>query len=105
MKKSLVLSLLVVFALGLGCAQVTQPVNGSLFQAVKGPVSAGDSTAEATKQGTAQAMSILGLAGFGDASIEQAMANGDITKVHHVDYEGFSVLGLFAQYKTIVYGE
>ena len=34
-----------------------------------------------------------------------AMKEGNITKVHHVDSETFSVLGVYARYKTIVYGE
>ncbi len=42
---------------------------------------------------------------MGDASISAAMAEGGITKIHHVDSKVFQVLGLYAKYETIVYGE
>jgi len=41
----------------------------------------------------------------GDASISAAMRNGKITRIHHVDHETFSILGVYAKYTTIVYGE
>jgi len=42
---------------------------------------------------------------MGDASIQAAMQNGGITKIHHVDYKVTSVLGVYATYTTVVYGE
>ena len=41
----------------------------------------------------------------GDSSIATAMANGGITKIHHVDCKIMSVLGVYAKYTTVVYGE
>lgn len=41
----------------------------------------------------------------GDASLKAAMDDGGITKVHHVDYKVKNILGIVAEYTTIVYGE
>jgi len=54
--------------------------------------------------GTAKATAIIGIA-TGDASIAAAMSNGGITKVHHVDTEVTNILGIYATYTTVVYGE
>ncbi|MBM3236358.1 hypothetical protein FJZ31_08675 [Candidatus Poribacteria bacterium] len=82
----------------------TSPVTGFWYTEVKGPVTA---TANPTysKVGSAFCTSLLGLIATGDASIETAAKNGGITKIHHVDYESKSILGLFATYTVIVYGE
>jgi hypothetical protein len=69
----------------------------------KAPVSMGDASA-GTKVGMSMAQGIV-LVGYGDASISAAMKDGNLSKVHHVDNETFSVLGLYSRYKTIVYGE
>jgi hypothetical protein len=41
----------------------------------------------------------------GDCSIEKAIENGKITKVHSVSHQTFDVFGIYGTYKTIVYGE
>jgi hypothetical protein len=88
-----------------GCSMAASPVTGSIVvNKVQGPVLMGDNTAGHSKTGVAEAKSILGFA-MGDASIKAAMDNGSITKVHHVDSETFSVLMVYATYKTIVYGD
>jgi TRL (tRNA-associated locus)-like protein len=56
-------------------------------------------------QGQASAFSILGLLAGGDASIQKAASNGKIKKIHHVDHDLSSFLGIYAKYTTIVYGE
>jgi len=33
------------------------------------------------------------------------MKNGGITKVHHVDSKVKNILGVYAEYTTVVYGE
>ena len=38
-------------------------------------------------------------------SIEEALAEGGIKKIHHIDYEITNVLGLFATKTIIIYGE
>jgi len=41
----------------------------------------------------------------GDSSIDAAMKNGGITKVHHVDVEVLNVFNFYSQATTIVWGE
>ena len=65
-----------------------------------------DKDAQCLKKGEASNMAFLGLFAFGDAGIDAAMKNGDITKVHHVDHSVQHFLyAIFARDKTIVYGE
>ena len=88
-----------------GCSTAQSVVQGSLVvNNVKSPMAIGDNTAGHSKVGEAEATSILGFA-FGDASIKTAMGAAGITKIHHVDSETFSILMLFAKYKTVVYGD
>ena len=61
--------------------------------------------ANSSKKGESSATSILGLVATGDASIQEAAANGGLRKIHHVDHQMTNFLGIFATYKTIVYGE
>ena len=58
-----------------------------------------------TKVGTAKCTSILGGAAYGDAGINQAAKNANITKISHVDVKTFSVLGIYTTFEYIVYGE
>lgn len=100
-----VLTLLTVLAVSSGCGSVATafgPV-GSLYTNASGPVAV-TSNASGSKVGRATASMILGIA-TGDASIQAAMADGGITRVHHVDYETNLILGLFGSYTCIVYGE
>jgi hypothetical protein len=98
------LALVGVVALS-GCVAVHGPVvAGIVTLDVKGPVAVGDMGVGSTKVGTAQAEGIICVA-YGDAFIVTAMKQAGITRVHHVDSESFSVLGVYARYKTIVYGE
>lgn len=85
-----------------GCAGVS-PVNGSLYVDMKAPIAVGDASS-ASKMGTSKATAIIGIV-TGDASIEAAMQNGGITKVHHVDAKVKNILGIYAEYETVVYGE
>ena len=88
-----------------GCAAVSSPVsNGLLFTDVQGPVT-GTVADTYSKSGESSCVAVLGIVSTGDASIEAAMKNGGITKIHHVDHKSMSVLGLFAKFTTIVYGE
>ncbi|HBO59397.1 MAG TPA: hypothetical protein DD624_05765 [Alphaproteobacteria bacterium] len=56
------------------------------------------------KRGEATQTGII-LFSSGDSSIEAAMKNGNITRVHHVDYKTTTVLFLYTKQTTIVYGE
>jgi hypothetical protein len=86
-----------------GCAVGHGPVTAAVTLDMKGPVAVG-SAAGSSKIGRSEAWGILDFA-TGDASISTAMKNGGITRVHHVDHETLSVLGVYARYTTIVYGE
>jgi len=87
-----------------GCAMVVSPVNGMLYTQLQGPMGA-TSNAGSTKVGTAMCESYLGLVAMGDSSIEAAMKNGGITKVHHVDFDAMNILGIYAKFTVKVYGE
>jgi hypothetical protein len=104
MRKALTLLIVGTSAIVLlaGCAGVT-PMNGSLYTDLQGPVAVGNGSGS-SKTGTAKATAIIGIA-TGDASIQTAMQNGGITKVHHVDTKVKNILGIYAEYTTVVYGE
>lgn len=87
-----------------GCATAAAPTVGLWFTDVKGPVDAGEGTATA-KTGQACAKNLLGLVAQGDASIEAAKEAGGIDRVTTVDHKTTSILGLYAQFCTVVYGE
>lgn len=89
-----------------GCVMpMTTPVHAGLITMnVKGPAAGVDNSVSCAKVGEATAQGIICFA-QGDASIKAAMDNGGIKKVHHVDTETFSVLGVYTMTKTIVYGE
>lgn len=99
------LTFLAVFALMLSsCAYVSSPVTGFVYTDVKSPVAVTENE-NASKVGTAEATSILGIVATGDASIDAAAKSAGITKIHHVDAQSTGVLGIFAKYKVYVYGE
>lgn len=72
-----------------GCAQGLSPVGVGLITDVKGPISATGMTG--SKTGKSCATTLLGLVNQGDASIEAAKQDGNITAVATVDYhtQGF----------------
>lgn len=89
-----------------GCAGLSTIVGGTagaVFTQVQGPVAVG-SASGSSKVGEASSQAILFFA-TGDASIAAAMQNGGITKIHHVDHKSTSILGIYAKYTTVVYGE
>ncbi len=58
------------------------------------------------KIGRASCASYVWVVGIGDCSVTEAMKNGEIKKVHHVDTEMKSIfLGIYERYTTVVYGE
>lgn len=58
------------------------------------------------KIGRASCTSYVWIVGIGDCSVTEAMKNGEIKKVHHVDAEVKSILlGIYEKYTTVVYGE
>jgi hypothetical protein len=109
--RKIILSLVIVLFAGVvvsGCATVLSPVPGLIFTDVKVPsnrLQAPLDSATYSKVGTASCSSILGIIATGDASVDAATKNGGITKIHHVDSDRYSVLGLYSKYTTIVHGE
>jgi hypothetical protein len=102
MGSSVIIAALSASLLG-GCVFASGPVMAPLAVNMTGPVSAGPAPTS-PKVGRADAWGIV-LFATGDASISAAMRNGGITRVHHVDHETLNILGWFAKYTTIVYGE
>ena len=104
MKRILALTAFVLIAgVSLTGCTVTSPLHGGLYTEVTAVAAVG-SAAGSSKKGEAKATSILGVA-LGDASLEAAMKAGGITKVHHVDTKARNILGIYAEFTTIVYGE
>ena len=87
-----------------GCAMTVTPATGFLYTDAKGPWAA-TSNEGGSKVGTSECSSILGWVATGDASIQAAMANGGIQKIHHVDFHSSNILSIYAKMTTYVYGE
>jgi hypothetical protein len=94
---------IVSFSLLWGCATPT-PM-GIAYTKLKLPVNVTSNPSESPKMGTAECKSYFGLVAVGDASIETAMKNGGITKIHYVDWDVKNILGIIGTYKVTVYGE
>ncbi|RJP76149.1 MAG: TRL-like protein family [Candidatus Zixiibacteriota bacterium] len=108
MRTTLILIILSSALLLSGCAVALGPQVGTfgvLYTGISGPVAATSMTDVYTKGGSATYVNVLGLVAVGNASIEKAMRNGGITKIHHVDYATTGVLGLFSTTKVMVYGD
>ena len=105
MKKSALIALASAAALLAGCA-TSQPV-GTLYTNVSFPVAVtnAQSNNSRLKVGIATCTSVFSLVAVGDASIAAAMKNGDITKVHSVDWKAENTLGVIGKYECIVRGE
>lgn len=102
MKKFLALILIAGFMSS--CAFTSAPLVGLLYTDVKAPMAVTSNTGS-TKVGTAKATGILGIVATGDASVEAASRSAGITKIHHVDYQATSILGIYATFTVMVYGE
>jgi hypothetical protein len=99
------LGLMVVVALGvaLGAGCVQSPTGPALiYMDVKGPLTLGAGT-DTPRVGKSCARVFLALFAWGDASIESAKRNGNITVVTTVDHESFNFVG-FGSFCTLVHG-
>lgn len=110
--KLLLLGIAVVFSTSFivtSCAIVPSPVGPvGLFVDVTCPhpdIAAKMDASGFSKVGKAEATNILGLIQTGNAGLEEAMKNGQITRIHHVDMQITNVMMLYAKRITIVYGE
>ncbi|MGB9741741.1 MAG: TRL-like family protein [candidate division WOR-3 bacterium] len=110
MRKALLLGTITIVCLTMlvGCVPGFYTV-GTLYTSVRTPAAAvayyGPTANQSAKVSKVTATNILGIIATGDASLEAAMKQGGITKVHHVDQEVTSILGLWSTYTIIVYGE
>ena len=93
-----------VFILSSCAAPGPNVPGGFIYSGVKGPVTA-TSASKASKTGMACGSNILSFIAMGDNSIDSAKANGGIKRVASVDYDFFSVLGLYTKVCTIVKGK
>jgi hypothetical protein len=95
-------------AVSMGCTAFGYPT-GSLYTGTQVPhgmmrmEGAGPNKGGA-KTGEACATGILGIAAFGDATLASAKKAGGVTDVHSVEFGGMSILGIYTQGCTIVYG-
>ncbi len=112
MKRLLVAAFLALACIGMmtGCASfVAFGSGGLLYEDARFPMRNinywGPATSSVAKQGEAKYTSILGIIATGDASLQEAMQQGGITKIHHIDQQVTNILGVIATYKIIVYGE
>lgn len=64
-----------------------------------------DHTVIGAKRGEAQSTGILGLFSFGDASVQAAARNGNITRVDHIGCDFTNILCIVTMYTTVAYGE
>lgn len=101
---SLFVAALLAVSLSSCGAYVASPVTGFLYTDVKAPLMA-TSNPVASKVGTAEVKTILGLVATGDASIQAAAQKAGITRISHVDYEASSILGIYGSFTVYVYGE
>ena len=100
------IGLIAVIPMLIGCA-TPMPV-GFLYTELKLPVAAeegGNMPVSQLKKGEATCMSVLGLVATGDCSIDTAMKNGGLKKIHYVDWDVKNILGVIGNYKVTVYGE
>ncbi|MFH0926935.1 MAG: TRL-like family protein [bacterium] len=111
MKRIILLGGIALFSLCVfsGCAMIppTQVIGGiyTSYQAPYPATTLNTVDVQPSKSGSASCVSVLGLVAVGDASIDAAMRDGDITKVHHIDYDNTRILGVYAKLTVIVYGE
>ena len=92
-----------------GCAAYTaSPALGRLYTDVSAPsvVGVGENPPNLKiKVGEGTVTSIFGLIATGDASIRTAANSVGIRKIHFVDYKSKNILGIYATYTVLVYGE
>ncbi len=91
--KKLIFSLVVAATLGLSSCTTVTPIC-----ATSNPVG--------NKCGTSSSFTVLTfIGGSNNVGINQAAKKAGLTRISHVDYKTFSVLGLYTRYTVLVYGE
>jgi len=103
-KRLLVLALLVSVVMMAGCVMPYRATISAPIMKTNSAIMLGDTSVGYSKVGEAECEGIV-LVAFGDASIKAAMEDGGITRIHHVDSEEISVLGVYCRQVIKVYGE
>lgn len=94
-----------------GCAQISaSPPAGILYQGVTGVspnfvVQQEDGARPGPKSSRACAHGVLGLAAWGDMSVEKAKRRAGIARVDTIDFRNVSVLGIYTKRCTLITGE
>ena len=105
MKRLFAVTMVAMAMVGLtGCQPVASPLLGVFYNETKYGNMVTTAPA-APKEGKACASTIMGLVATGDASIQAAKAAGGITEVSYVDHTAKSILGITAEWCTIVRGK
>lgn len=82
---------------------------GALYTNIKTPLpqlSVNPDSQARTRIGEASCTSYVWVVALGDCSVQEAMQQGNISKVHHVDSEFKSYFfGIYTKFTTVVYGE
>lgn len=86
-----------------GCAVVPYAGGGG-YSSIKGPVATTGKPA-GPKVGTAEVVNYAGVYATGDGSIEAAARNGEIQKIHTVDFQMINYGPFYIKTTTIVTGE
>lgn len=89
------------------------PPYGALYNDTKAPMAPSPDYAElGSRVGRAMVQHIrdpiftrMPLLSWGDASVEVAAKAGGITTIRHVDYRLLSILSIYMEFETIVYGD
>jgi hypothetical protein len=87
-----------------GCAMAPViPPRGLIYNDQTAPLFGGRSPGSA--EGRASAYNVLLLFGWGNCSLKEALENGGIQEIRHVDYHYFNILGVYQRFTIIVRGE
>ncbi|MGD1000850.1 MAG: TRL-like family protein [Candidatus Brocadiia bacterium] len=87
-----------------GCAMApVVPPRGILYNDQKAPLFGGKEIG--SKEGRASTYTLLFLVGWGDSSVTAAARDAGISEVKQLNYQMFSILGLYQRYTTIVRGD
>lgn len=92
------------FAVAMFTGCIKSPIVGGIYTDIKDGMSV-TGNAGSSKVGTAEAKGYLGIVALGDASIQAAAREAGITRIHHVDYQAKSYVGVYTIYTIVVYGD
>lgn len=103
-KLTLTLVIAALVMVSFGCSVVRSPATYSLYANVKDGLGVGTGDVSTKPPGEAAATTLFGIT-YGDSSIATAAKNGGITKIGHVDYHSWGIMGIYGITTTHVYGQ